>query len=195
MNRRRLTAFVVLLAVTGLCTGVLADDAVSEKGRTVYIKNTEPRLVATMKHKGPFDDIPGVVAKLMAGVEKGDHLKAGPVMVIYYNSPQNVSASELLWEVAIPVARPAAVGGSEMDKMGFKVFEPMFVAYTYHIGPYEKVGDTFDKVFGWIEVNKYPLSGFPVEVYWSDPENTPADKLVTEVWLPILERETPGIKR
>ncbi len=194
MNWRRLTAFVVLLGVIGMCTCVLAEEGATKK-RSVYLKNTEPRLVATMKHQGPYDDIPGVVAKLTAGIEKGNHLQAGPLMIMYYNSPQNVSASELIWAVAIPVVTPATIGSGDMDEMGFKVLESMFVAYAHHVGPYEKVGDTFDKVFDWIEMNKYPLSGFPVEVYWSDPETTPAKELVTEVWLPIRERETPGIKR
>jgi AraC family transcriptional regulator len=194
MNWRRLTAFVVLLGVIGMYTCVLAEEGATKK-RSVYLKNTEPRLVATIKHQGPYDDIPGVVVKLMAGIEKGNHLQAGPMMIIYFNSPQNVSASELLWEVLIPVVNAEATGRDDMDKMGFKVFDPMFVAYAHHVGPYEKIGETFDKVFDWIEVNKYPLSGFPVEVYWSDPETTSPEKLVTEVWLPITERETPGIKR
>jgi effector-binding domain-containing protein len=149
-----------------------------------------------MMHKGSFDDIPAVIAKLMAEVEKGEHLQAGPTMVMYFNSPQNVAPGELEWEVGIPVVRPGTIGKAGMDEMAFKVLESMHVAYTHHVGPYEKVGDTYDKLFEWIEMNDYPLMGFPVEVYWSDPETTPEDKLVTELWLPIEEeRTTPGIKR
>jgi effector-binding domain-containing protein len=106
-----------------------------------------------------------------------------------------VVPSELLWEVAIPVVNAGSIGGRENDKIAFKVLQPMYVAYTYHIGPFSKLGDTYEQVFAWIEKNKYPLSGFPVEVYWSDPENTAEDKLVTEIWLPVKERENPGVMR
>ena len=195
MNWRRLTALVVLVAVMGLCTIALAEEEGSILRRTVYVKYTEPRLLATMKHKGPYEEIPAVVDKVMAEVVKGNHLLAGPVMVLYFNSPQNVPASDLEWEVGIPVVVPGAISKSEFDKVGFNVMESIYVAYKYHVGPYEKVGDTYATLFDWIEKNKYPLSGFPIEVYWSDPKTTPQEKLVTEVWLPITERETPGIKR
>jgi AraC family transcriptional regulator len=195
MKLRGLIWFPVLIAVLGSCTCVLAEEGSAEKHVAMYLKNTEPRVVASMKHQGSFDDIPAVVGKLVDAVEKGDHLQAGPVMIVYFNSPQNVPESELSWEVLIPVVSPGSLAGNENDKVGFKVFESMYVAYTYHVGPYEKVGDTYAQAFDWIEKNNYPLAGFPVEVYWSDDKTTPKDKLVTEIWLPVKEREKPAIMR
>ena len=195
MRLNRLIWFAVLLAVIGSSAYVLAEEAGAEKHVAMYLKNTEPRVVACMKHQGSFNDIPAVVTKLVEEVKKGEHLQAGPVMIVYFNSPQNVAESELLWEVLIPVAKPGGLGSRDNDELGFKVFDSMYVAYTYHVGPYEKVGDTYAQAFEWIEKNKYPLSGFPVEVYWSDDETTPADKLVTEVWLPVKEREKPAVMR
>jgi effector-binding domain-containing protein len=68
----------------------------------------------------------------------------------------------------------------------------MFVAYTYHIGPYENVAETYDLLFGWAARNQYKIVGPPVEVYWGDPEQTPREKLVTEIWLPVEEKKIPG---
>jgi AraC family transcriptional regulator len=158
----------------------------------VHLKRTEPRTIATMKHVGSFDALPRVVGDLIGKITDGDHLVAGPVMAVYYNDPRQVPEAELVWEVWVPVARPGTFGTAENDRMAFKYLDAMFVAYTYHIGPYEKVAEGYEVLFGWAARNQYNMVGPPVEVYWSDPGQTPPEKLVTEIWLPVEERKIPG---
>jgi AraC family transcriptional regulator len=158
----------------------------------VHLKRTEPHGVATMGHKGPYTEVPQVVLALAKEVEEGGYYQAGPVMVAYFNDPRQTPAEDLLWEVRIPVAYPGSIGAAENDKMGFRYLDPMFVAFTYHIGPFDQVGEAYAELIDWASRNKYEIIGPPVEIYWSDPATVPAERWVTEIHFPILEKKLPG---
>jgi AraC family transcriptional regulator len=187
----------VLLAVVVGVVAARGDVEEGEKGAArptvmVHLKHTEPRTIATMRHTGSFNAIPPVIGKLMGEITSGGHLVAGTVMTVFYSDPGQVAEEELVWEVWVPVARPGTFGGAEDDEMGFKYLDVMFVAYTYHIGPYENVAQSYDLLFRWAARNQYKIVGPPVEVYWSDPVETPPEQLVTEIWLPVEEKKIPG---
>jgi len=164
----------------------------SDPPTKIHLKHTEPRSMATMKHTGPYTEVPQVMNALIKAIEDGGYHQAGPVMVAYFNDPRQTPEEELMWEVRIPVAYPGPIGAVESDKMGFKYFDPMFVAYTYHIGPYMEVGTAYMELMQWAGRNKYQIIGPPAEVYWSDPALVPAERRVTEVRFPVLEKEIPG---
>lgn len=197
MRTIRTLSFCLLLAVIA---GLGADYGRAEERDEeaaglpvrVHLKRTEPRTIATMRHTGSFEALPQVIGDLIGKITDGDHLVAGPVMAVYYNDPRQVPETDLLWEVWVPVARPGLFGSAENDMMAFKYLDAMFVAYTYHIGPYESVAEGYEVLFGWAARNKYNMVGPPVEIYWSDPEQTPPEKLVTEIWLPVEEKKIPG---
>jgi effector-binding domain-containing protein len=194
--RRKWIAVVWLLVMvitSGAWAGVSkADEAPVEPPVKIHLKHTEPRTVATMMHKGSFEHVPRVIGKLMADITEGGHLVAGPVMIVYVNDPNEAPEEEYLWEVWVPVARPGVFGKAENDEMGFKYLDIMFVAYMYHIGPYETVGESYNLLFEWAQRNKYNMIGPPVEVYWSDAAQSPQEDLVTEIWLPVAEKTIPG---
>lgn len=187
-----LLVFAVAAGLTASAGVTGTEKAPPEAPVKIHLKRTEPRTVATMRHQGSFDDIPGVIGSIMAEIMNGDHLVAGPVMIAYYNDPTEVPEEEYLWEVWIPVVRPGPFGRAENDVMGFRYLDTMFTAYTYHVGPYETVGESYNLLFEWAARNEYDMAGPPVEVYWSESEQTPEEKLVTEIWLPVLEKKIPG---
>jgi effector-binding domain-containing protein len=154
----------------------------------VQLKNTEPRTVALIKHKGPYSDIPATIEKLYAEVEKGGYLVCGPLMSVYYNDPSKTPPEELLWDVRIPVTNPGSMRAVDNDKLGFGYQGPAYVGYTYHIGPYETVGESYNTLFDWAKTNRYDVTGYITEVHWSPPD---AKNLVTEIWLPVKEK-TPA---
>ncbi len=188
-------AISLAMAVVGYATAEQEVRPVQTPPLEIHIKHTEPRTVAVMTHKGPYEEIPDVIRSLTAQIEKGNHFVAGPVMVRYLNNPENVPPKELLWEVMIPVAKPGRLGGVEYDKMNFKYLDVMNVAYYYHIGPLEKVGESYSKMFGWLGNSGYEIVGPPMEIYWANPETTPKDKLVVELWIPISEERKPRVVR
>jgi len=193
MRNRGTAVVAVLLAAALLATAVLAQTK-DEPTVRVYIKKTESHNVATMKHRGPFTDIPTVIAALVSDVDKGGYLPAGPVMAMFITPPENTPPKDLEWQVMIPIARPGALGPAQFDKLSFQYLDPMTVATTYHIGSYDTVNAAYKTLFDWAKVNKYPIKGYPMEIYWSDPAKVPKDKLVTEVWLPIEERKPTAVR-
>jgi effector-binding domain-containing protein len=197
MKRIYVGSLCILLIVVTSVLAAAGDVESKEEAETelpvkVHLKRTEPRTVATMRHTGSFEALPNVIGSLMEGIAEGNHLVAGPIMAVYYNDPRQVAEEELLWEVMVPVARPGRFGSVESGKMGFKYLDVMFVAYTYHIGPCENVAESYDLLFSWVARNEYKILGAPMEVYWSDPEQTPPEKLVTEIWVPVEEKKIPG---
>jgi effector-binding domain-containing protein len=158
----------------------------------VYIKDTEPHSVAIMPHQGPYTDVPTVITKLAGELGRGGYSQAGPIMAMFVSNPETTPQKDLKWNIMIPVAYPGQMGQPVNDKMGFKFMDKMHVAYIYHIGPYEKIGETYKILFTWAAANSYKIESFPLEIYWSDPAKTPSDKQVTEIWIPIEEKTTPG---
>jgi effector-binding domain-containing protein len=200
IERSRFAILMVLaasaLTVCILASSAMADvEAVEEKDppTRILLKRTEPRSVAAMRHTGPMEEIPATVMTLISQVAAGGYDMTGPLMIVYYDSPEEVPSEKLRWEVWMPVAYPGPMKKVEEDQMGFRHIDPMFVAYTYHIGPYEDLPGAYKVLSDWAEVNKYKVTGFPVEVYWSDPMTVPAEKLVTELWFPVEEKRIPGV--
>jgi AraC family transcriptional regulator len=191
MKTIRLLPLLTLLLAVALATALWAE-AKEEPPAKIHLKTTEPRAIATMRHQGSFEQIPSVITELMKQMAEGGYLLAGPIMSVYFNDPNQVPEDDLLWEIWIPVAYPGVFSQAENDQMGFKYLDPMFVAYTYHIGPMEKIAETYISLMEWAARNKYNINGPPVEILWCDPGQTPKDKTVTEIWLPVEQKTIPG---
>lgn len=54
-----------------------------------------------------------------------------------------------------------------------------------HIGPYADLEHAYFALLKWVKDNGYEVSGITYEVYLNDPEFTPQDRLVTQVFLLI----------
>jgi effector-binding domain-containing protein len=193
MRNRGTAVVAAVLAAAVFATLALAETNPEPTVR-VYIKKTEPHSVATILHKGPFTDMTAAINNLMSDIDKGGYLPAGPLMAMFMNSPETTAAKDLEWQVMIPVVTPGPIGQAQMDKLSFQYLDPMTVAYAYHVGPYDTVNEAYQTIFDWAKMNKFPIKGYPIEVYWSDPAKVPKDKLVTEVMVPIEERKGPAIK-
>lgn len=194
MRMRETVIGILLLAAVCLATGVVAQTK-GEQPVRVFIKTTEPHSYAVIKHKGPFTDLPAVLTRLTAEVTAGNYQVCGAPTAMFITPPENTAPKDLIWQVMIPVVNPSVMGNIEFDKLGFQFGDALTVAYIYHIGPYEKVNDTYKVLFDHAKRNQYVIKGYPLEVYWSDPNKTPKEKLVTEVQVPIEEKKIPGIVR
>ena len=154
----------------------------------VHRKTTEPRVVAYIRHQGPYSEIPKLIERLYAELDEGGYHICGPLMSVYYNDPGETPASELLWDVRIPVVNPSSMLKADQDKLGFGYQDPAYVSYTYHVGPYETVGESYNILLDWAKTTKYDVTGYFTEVHWSPPGT---ENPVTEIWLPVREK-TPA---
>lgn len=57
---------------------------------------------------------------------------------------------------------------------------------TKHMGPYQKVGDTYKKLYAYASENNLILGPKSYEYYENDPSITPQEKLETRVLVPLV---------
>ena len=111
--RPRFALPVALLLIACLVAPVFSRPAPVK----VHRKNTEPRAVAIIKHKGPHSGIPAAVKELYAKLEEGGYHICGPLMKVYYNDPSKTPDDELLWDVRIAVTNPGSMLKVEMGEL------------------------------------------------------------------------------
>ncbi len=59
------------------------------------------------------------------------------------------------------------------------------VVRAVHVGTYEDLANTYEKVDAFIVAHQLERNGRPWDVFVSDPGNVPEDELVTEVFYPV----------
>jgi effector-binding domain-containing protein len=84
-------------------------------------------------------------------------------------------------EAGFTVARPIEPKG-RVEPGELPAFEAVM---TRHVGPYQGLIGAGQALRDWMAANRREPSGGLWEVYVSDPEETPADELVTEVYYPL----------
>ena len=154
----------------------------------VTVKQTEPVTVAFLPMKGPYTMISGAFGKLYSWIGEKGYVPSGPPSGVYFNAPGQVPDAELLWELRSPIAGDVRPGEPDEQTPGVKRLESVQVAATMHKGPYDEVGKTYEALARWIFENGYEIAGVTEEVYFSDPEKTPPEELLTEVRFPVRKK-------
>ncbi len=82
--------------------------------------------------------------------------------------------------------------GTQTMNVQIKTFEPMRVAFMRHVGPYDEVGATWDKLLPWL--GKEGLLGGDskfIDICHDDPEVTPPEKIRYDACVTVDERFVP----
>lgn len=157
-----------------------------ELNMNVMIKQVDEILVAYVSHQGPYtecghawDTLCSTLAPI--GLLGGDAKMIG----VSYDDPDMVSPELLRYDACISVDE----NFSTTDDIGFKTIASGRYAVTTHIGPYEKLNETYQKFFGqWLSQSDYESDDKPCyEIYLNDPESTEPDELITDIYLPLKE--------
>ncbi|MFQ5924613.1 MAG: GyrI-like domain-containing protein [Dehalococcoidia bacterium] len=154
----------------------------------VTIKKTEPVTVAFLSMKGPFTQMEEAFGKLFDWIVEKGYAPAGPPSGMYFNDPGQVPEEELLWEFQCPIGGEISTSGPDDRGLGIKRLEAVEVASTMHKGPFHEVGKTYGALAGWIMENGYEIVGPAEEIYFSEPEKTPPQELLTEVRFQVRKR-------
>jgi AraC family transcriptional regulator len=150
----------------------------------VEIKEMQELRVATMPHVGPYNRISEAFARLgeIAGVA-GLFGPEAAMIAIYHDDPETTPASELRSDAAIVISPHARVP----DGLGERRLPEGRYACTTHVGPYEQLGDVWGRFMGeWLPASGHRMrDGESYEIYRNTPVDTPKEKLVTELYLPL----------
>ncbi len=184
---KRIAVFTCMIAVLFVACGgkpkpvenlvVPAFQAVVETIDSMY--------VASLAKVGPYSSAGAAMGELMAWIGRNKVVPTGMPFGVYYDDPTKVSPDSTKFEVCIPV--PVKTKGDRTVKI--VDLEPAKVAVAIHVGPYDRVGETYGKLMGWITANKYIQSGAPREYYLSDPAKVPAESLQTKIAVPVTTLE------
>jgi len=166
-----------------------------ENGKTLEVldvKNEEPMLkdvpamrVVSKVGKGTYAAVtPRLIGELMGLVMGPGNRQArvsGPPMAIYHD--EEYKEQDAIIEVAVPVT-----GRLEVDE-GFEVktLPPAKVMSALHKGPFNRVGETWGRLFKHVSDKGLRPSGKARELYLSDPARTPESELLTEVQVPVVQ--------
>lgn len=154
------------------------------------IKMSDPMTVAFVRKHGSYAQIPEGYGQLYGWIAQHGLTPArdGMPMAVYLTDPAEVPEDEAAWELWAPLAGDPPPREADDDGLGVQCVEAGWIASAMHRGPYESIEPTYDKLMDWIATQGYRISGPYVEVYFSDPDETPPEEYLTEVRFPVQRR-------
>jgi AraC family transcriptional regulator len=154
-------------------------------GQEVVIQDTTPFTYAYLECKGSYQQIPEKIGIFMQSFFQQGLAPLGNFFGMYLNSPAQVKEEELQWRLGFPVAAEAAVA-APLSKGDCKATK---IAVYLHVGPYEKVGDAYGKIFAFIEAQGYKPAGPTIEKYMDmNPTAVKPEDLRTEINVPVEKK-------
>lgn len=106
---------------------------------------------------------------------------AGPPLAVYRDWDEK--SGKMKVDVGIPVA-PGDAGRIEGEVAAGETPSGSALK-AIHVGPYDTLTSTYDVLMAHMKEKGIPLSSVSWEVYANDPETTPPDKLVTEIYMKV----------
>ena len=159
--------------------------------QTISIKDLPDRKVFYLSCKGAWRQLPGMLATLSDYLSRNGMKSAGLPSGFYYNTPQDVSVNDLIWEVCYPVGLDTQEYFDEGSKTGVKRIPAARVAAIIHEGPYRKMSASYEKLQSWIKTNNLELCGPAEEVYLTDINKANEEQRI-EIRLPVCISDISG---
>lgn len=148
-------------------------------------KKIPERQVAYIHYQGSFEDIPELLGEVVGFVMAKGLMIMGPPFGIYFNSPQEVPVEDLEYEMGIPFKGEAEDEG----RIKIKTEPDQLVLSTVYKGAYTEAGKVIGALAQHAYQNGYEITGPPMEIYISDPNETPEDELLTEMCFPVKKHK------
>lgn len=148
--------------------------------------NLAPIPVLMYRHTGPYEELSAKFDQLWEWVQS-QSIPAKRSIGIYYDNPDYVPASQLKSAACIelPLGHHFTSFGNQPWQVG-QIAGGKYVTYR-HVGPYEILEPIWSQLTKHIEETmKLTISDEPAfEVYVNDASDTPANQLITELYMPV----------
>ena len=150
----------------------------------VEIKDMPALRVATVRHVGPYNQIPKAFERLGALAGPAGLLRqSGAMIAIYHDDPESTPQDELRSDAALVVPD----GVNLPDGLLEQHIAAGRYAKTVHVGPYEQLGDAWARFLGeWVPASGNRIGdGVSYEIYRNTPAEVPKQELRTELYVPL----------
>lgn len=142
------------------------------------VESLSERTVASLERTGPYKNIGATLNELSARLDRENISVTGTPFIVYYNDPARVPQESLNWAVCIPV--PAGVTVNPQSGIKIEKVPATLFAATIHVGGYEQIADTYDRLEDWIDEQGLMITGPAMEFFLS-PDNTPSESMQIKV--------------
>ncbi len=146
------------------------------------IDDLPAKLVVYQHHVVPAAQLPDVFGRayeaLYARIEHAGVAPAGPPFVIF--GDQSIPGVEWHMDVCAPIAEPITPSGD----IKYMELPATRVVSVLHVGPYDSLGATYEKLEIFLRTNGIVATGPPREIYLTPPD-VPADQVQTLIERPI----------
>ncbi len=194
-NIARAAAALMVAAVIIGCGGGQQPAKTEKPVEPVFVAQTMnlPAVkIASVAKMGPYSEVGKDIGDLMAYVQTEKLTQHGAPFAMYFDNPANVKPESARYEVCIPVELEAKNRADKKTGFAVKDAPGMMVAVTDHMGPYDQVAPTYQKLYHWIQENKYEAAGPMIEWYLSDPSKVKPESLQTKVGAVIKPMAPPA---
>jgi len=151
---------------------------------SVVLKEIPPRTVAYLRCKGPWRQLPDMLAKLEEHLASGGLKATGLTSGVYYNTPNEVDAQKLVWEVFCPVGSAIAEAMEDESGFGIKKLPEVRVASIIHRGSYRRTRPAYERLEEWIRQQGLKVCG-PAEEAYLTQISSPLEEQQMEIRLPV----------
>jgi AraC family transcriptional regulator len=153
----------------------------------VRIETLPARRVAYLRHVGPYQSVGPTFQQLMAYA--GQHGLFGPATVVLgvcWDDPEMAPPERIRYDCCVTVGEAFTPDG----EVQVQTIEGGEYASATHVGPYEKLREIWSWVYGtWLPASgRTTRQAPPFEVYRNSPMDTPPEKLITEICVPLKPR-------
>ncbi len=151
----------------------------------VEISAHPARRLATVRHVGPYNQIGRAFAQL--GQTLGPSMpvlaEQGAMLALYDDDPRSVSPEALRADAAMVVPEDFVLP-PELTEQHLPAGR---YASTVHVGPYEQLGDVWQRFMGeWLPASGERAAASPsVEMYLNNPETTLKAEWRTQLSIPL----------
>ena len=157
----------------------------STQGEGIEVKTVQSFAYCCIHRVGSFTEIENVINQIFPVMQSQNISPAGSMIGVYYSDPQTVAPEKMEWEIGFPCSAQV----NPVKPLEKKIWKFELVASAIHTGPYENAGETYMKIFDWMEANGYEAVGPMMEKYLSvHTADTNPETLRAELWVPVQKK-------
>lgn len=152
----------------------------------IELRPMPPLLFAAVRSVGPYNTVGPAFQRVVGwAMRSGLMTPDTRVIGLSYDDPERNPADTLRYDAAVTLAQPVATP----PDVRVGVLPACTWAIGRHHGPYSGMTESFRALFRALEGRPKLLKAWLpcIEIYLNDPQNTPADALLTEIGAPVVE--------